>query len=137
MGHLARKGHYMYLLMQIKLLYIFCSFCSRIGWGRLAQGGNRTNVLMQASVPIKSDIDCHKSYPGRIHDSMVCAGLDQGGIDTCQGDSGGPMVCEHSGKFYIEGVTSWGFGCAKPGLYGVYADVRYLRSWILETMANN
>ena len=92
---------------------------------------------MQASVPLKSEDECSKSYPGRIHDSMVCAGLDQGGIDACQGDSGGPMVCEYSGKFYLEGVTSWGFGCARPGLYGVYADVRYLRKWIVQTMANN
>jgi len=111
--------------------------CWITGWGRLASGGNRTNVLMQASVPIKSDAACKKSYPNKIHDSMVCAGLDQGGIDTCQGDSGGPMVCEHSGKFYIEGATSWGYGCARPGLFGVYANVRYLRAWILQTMKSN
>ena len=108
-----------------------------LGWGRLQMGGNRTNVLMQASVPIKDNATCHRSYPGKLHDSMFCAGLDQGGIDTCQGDSGGPMVCEHSGRFYIEGVTSWGYGCAIPGLFGVYADVRYLRHWILQTMKTN
>jgi len=111
--------------------------CWITGWGRLQMGGNRTNVLMQASVPIKDNATCHRSYPGKLHDSMFCAGLDQGGIDTCQGDSGGPMVCENSGRFYIEGVTSWGYGCAIPGLFGVYADVRYLRPWILQTMKTN
>ena len=103
----------------------------------MKSGGSSSNVLMQASVPIKSNADCHKSYPGEIHHSMVCAGLDQGGTDSCQQDSGGPMVCEHSGRFHIEGVISWGTGCGSPGKYGVYARVRHARDWILQTMAKN
>ena len=68
---------------------------------------------------------------------MICAGLDQGGIDTCQGDSGGPMVCETGGKFYVQGATSWGYGCAQPGKFGVYAKVKYLLPWLNQTLSNN
>ena len=69
--------------------------CFITGWGTLSSGGNQPNVLMQASVPLVSKQRCLKGYPGRIDDSMLCAGLDKGGVDACQGDSGGPLVCEH------------------------------------------
>jgi len=49
----------------------------------------------------------------------VCAGYEQGGVDTCQGDSGGPFV--ESGE--LIGITSFGEGCARPGYYGVYTRV--------------
>lgn len=39
---------------------------------------------------------------------MICAGFDQDGNDICQGDNGGPLVCELNGKWWLEGVLSWG-----------------------------
>ncbi|KAK3755006.1 hypothetical protein QZH41_001976 [Actinostola sp. cb2023] len=66
--------------------------CYITGWGTLASGGSQPNNLMQASVPLVSKSRCLKGYPGLIHDSMLCAGLDKGGVDACQGDSGGPLV---------------------------------------------
>ena len=61
----------------------------------------------------------------------MCAGAGKGEIDSCAGDSGGPLACkDEGGVWYVVGVTSWGVGCARKGLYGVYADVRAMRSWI-------
>ena len=92
-------------------------------------------MLMQVDVPIVPQSQCKQAYSS-IHDSMICAGLSEGGKDSCQGDSGGPLVCEFNGRFFLEGVVSWGHGCAAPGKYGVYARVRYLRQWIDSTISN-
>ena len=100
-------------------------------------GGSSPVTLQQASVPIVGRNRCEWTYLGRIHDSMICAGLDRGGIDSCQGDSGGPMVCEEGGRFYLQGVTSWGQGCARPNKYGVYARVKYVMGWLKKEMTSN
>ena len=111
--------------------------CWITGWGRLTSVGAKPVNLMQATVPIASRARCERAYPGEIDDSMICAGLDQGGVDTCQGDSGGPMVCETGGRYYLQGVTSWGYGCASPGKFGVYAKVTYVLNWLQSEMAKN
>lgn len=45
-----------------------------------------------------------------------------------QGDSGGPLACDDQ----VAGIVSWGQGCAVAGYYGVYTDVAYYNSWIVE-----
>lgn len=111
------------------------SKCFISGWGTLASGGNQPNVLIQAKVPLVSKEQCLGAYPNRIDDSMLCAGLDQGGVDACQGDSGGPLVCEYlPHRWFLEGVTSWGWGCAAAAKFGVYAKVRQFTKWLKDTM---
>ncbi|MQA10444.1 MAG: trypsin-like serine protease [Pseudonocardiaceae bacterium] len=90
-----------------------------LGWGTTSEGGNTSDTLQQANVPVNSDQDCSSAYQEYNPDAMVCAGLPEGGVDSCQGDSGGPMVA--GGK--LIGVTSWGEGCARPGKPGIYARV--------------
>ena len=108
--------------------------CWITGWGHLSFGGSSPNTLMQASLPLVSKQRCKNAYPDKIDDSMLCAGLDEGGVDTCQGDSGGPLVCKFNGTWYLEGVTSWGHGCGELNYYGVYANVQALKSWLLTNM---
>ncbi len=60
----------------------------------------------------------------RLHNSFTCAG-GEAGKDGCQGDSGGPLVVEDSATSQdtLVGVVSWGIGCARDGLPGLYAEV--------------
>uniref|UniRef100_K1QQC8 Tolloid-like protein 2 n=1 Tax=Magallana gigas TaxID=29159 RepID=K1QQC8_MAGGI len=73
------------------------------------------DVLKQAEIPIIDVTRCNSTRytNGQVFNTNICAGLDKGGIDTCQGDSGGPLVCNIDGKWQLEGVTSWGVGCAE------------------------
>ena len=47
-----------------------------------------------------------------------------------QGDSGGPMVNKNGSVWVQSGVVSFGFGCARPNLPGVYSRVSRYESWI-------
>ena len=104
--------------------------CWITGWGTTTLEGNIPNQLQEASVQIVLRERCAKAYPCKIDSSMLCAGFDDGGIDACTGDSGGPLVCKFNGKWYLEGIISWGDTCASPKKYGVYANVRFLVQWI-------
>merc|ERR1712243_392530 len=84
-------------------------------------------VLQKVDVPVVSDDDCRDSYgTSQVYDSMICAGLPQGGKDSCQGDSGGPFMCGNQ----LSGIVSWGYGCAEPGYPGVYTQTSYFIDWI-------
>ena len=114
------------------------SECWITGWGTLKPGGESPDELQQAMVPLVSNQECTKngSYEAStITPEMLCAGLPQGGKDACQGDSGGPLVCEDNGKWYLMGDTSWGYSCAEPNFYGVYARVAALKDWVFHVMA--
>jgi secreted trypsin-like serine protease len=90
-----------------------------LGWGRIADGGARSDYLRGAQVPLVSDSECHSDYTVYDQRSMVCAGYAEGGIDACQGDSGGPLVVGDT----LIGIVSFGDGCGKAGKPGVYTRV--------------
>jgi Trypsin len=108
------------------------------GWGDRDNGpaADFPDDLHAAQVEIISEQSCSESYPAPpppppdpenpyfAEDTMVCAGLPEGGADTCQGDSGGPLVVPVAGGgFRLVGDTSWGLGCAFAGFPGVYGRI--------------
>jgi hypothetical protein len=104
------------------------SKCVVTGWGDTEHTAD-DSVLQQVIVPIVSQSDCRVRYP-RLTAGNLCAGLTEGGKDSCQGDSGGPFVCKVNGRWELQGVVSYGAGCADPGYYGVYTRVTAFKTWI-------
>ncbi|XP_013390346.1 bone morphogenetic protein 1 [Lingula anatina] len=107
--------------------------CYVSGWGAV-QGTGNSGVLKQAAVPIVNRQTCNSWYYGDITGNMICAGYEAGGHDACQGDSGGPMVCKSGEKFELQGITSWGIGCAGRRKPGVYTKVVNYLDWIQQKM---
>ncbi|XP_043362354.1 transmembrane protease serine 12 isoform X4 [Dermochelys coriacea] len=108
--------------------------CFISGWGSIAEKGEGSPILQEAQVDIIPSDICNgfEWYAGMINNNMFCAGLESGGIDSCQGDSGGPLVCYHldTSKYYLIGITSFGFGCGRPKLPGIYVRVSRYKKWI-------
>ena len=94
------------------------------GWGTLSAGGTRPVDLMKVPVPVAQLSNCNdaNSYNGDITNQMFCAGLEVGGKDTCQGDSGGPLT-GGAANGVLNGIVSWGRGCAMANFFGVYTKV--------------
>uniref|UniRef100_A0A8C6SP67 trypsin n=1 Tax=Neogobius melanostomus TaxID=47308 RepID=A0A8C6SP67_9GOBI len=110
------------------------TMCKVSGWGSLRpsnEGSRFPHELQCLEVPLLSDDTCFNSYPFQITENMICAGYLEGGKDSCQG-SGGPLMCDG----VLQGVVSWGHGCALRNKPGVYAKVCNYVSWIKNTMAS-
>ncbi|XP_008148678.1 cationic trypsin-3-like [Eptesicus fuscus] len=108
--------------------------CLISGWGNTQSiGSNYPELLQCLDAPVLSDSVCRNAYPGQITNNMMCLGFLEGGKDSCQGDSGGPVVCNGQ----LQGIVSWGYGCAMKGKPGVYTKVCNYVRWIQDTMASN
>ncbi|XP_055006504.1 LOW QUALITY PROTEIN: serine protease 27-like [Boleophthalmus pectinirostris] len=103
------------------------------GWGTVREGEPLPfpQTLQEVEVPVVGNRQCNcLNGVGTITDNMICAGLFGGGKDSCQGDSGGPMVSKQGSVWVQSGVVSFGFGCARPNLPGVYSRVSNYQPWI-------
>ncbi|XP_070823428.1 trypsin-2-like isoform X2 [Chaetodon trifascialis] len=109
------------------------TMCTVSGWGDTQSAFVDGDKLQCLQIPILSQRVCRNAYPGLITDDMFCAGYLEGGKDSCQGDSGGPVVCNGE----LQGVVSWGYGCAERNHPGVYAKVCFFTDWLQSTMASN
>lgn len=114
------------------------------GWGRTEEGGKPSNILQQLQLPVLENEVCRTKYSkiGKLisekqfDQAVLCAGELDGGKDSCQGDSGGPLMQPVSvdgvPNFYQIGIVSYGIGCARPDVPGVYTRVQTFVDWIRE-----
>jgi len=103
-----------------------------IGWGLTSEGGTASEKLLKVGLPAKSHRDCRRVYGPLLNEDIhLCAGFDDGGRDSCQGDSGGPIFSQREDGSNVQvGLVSFGAGCARPRVPGVYSRVSGAYDWI-------
>jgi len=113
--------------------------CVATGFGTTSETAiSLSNWMMKVEVQEQSPEYCHNAYKDEIvrggirKDIHFCAGGS--GKDTCQGDSGGALVCRihpfseaqreiQCKGLYLQGITSFGRGCGRVGVPGVYTNI--------------
>nr|XP_029725628.1 uncharacterized protein LOC109426652 isoform X3 [Aedes albopictus] len=112
--------------------------CWTTGWGKDAFGdyGKYQNILKEVDVPIVNHHQCQNQlrqtrlgYSYNLNPGFICAGGEEG-KDACKGDGGGPLVCDRNGSWQVVGIVSWGIGCGKANVPGVYVKVAHYLDWI-------
>ncbi|CAH1979410.1 unnamed protein product [Acanthoscelides obtectus] len=116
--------------------------CTVTGYGYMGEAGPIPLRVREAEIPIVSDAECIRKVNAVTEKifilpaSSFCAGGEEGN-DACQGDGGGPLVCQDDGFYELAGLVSWGFGCGRQDVPGVYVKVSSFIGWINQIISVN
>ncbi|XP_043648973.1 protein masquerade isoform X1 [Drosophila teissieri] len=116
--------------------------CTVTGYGYMGEAGPIPLRVREAEIPIVSDTECIRKVNAVTEKifilpaSSFCAGGEEG-HDACQGDGGGPLVCQDDGFYELAGLVSWGFGCGRQDVPGVYVKTSSFIGWINQIISVN
>jgi len=116
--------------------------CTVTGYGYMGETGPIPLRIRAAPVPVVKDNECVRKINAVTEKvfilpaSSFCAGGEEG-HDACQGDGGGPLVCEDQGYYELTGLVSWGFGCGRQDVPGVYVKISSFIGWINQIISVN
>lgn len=106
-----------------------------LGWGATSEGGKVSDELRFVRLTVRSRGACDAVYGRTDGRSQLCVGSSSAGRDSCQGDSGGPLVGGAGDATRLVGIVSYGEGCGRAGVPGVYTRVSAFAGWIDERAA--
>lgn len=99
-----------------------------LGWGDTQSRPRYPRELRMVDLDVVPISRARKSYGTSQLDSRHLAAMAPG-KDTCGGDSGGPLFLDGPSPL-LAGITSFGIGCARRNVPGIYANVGNYASWI-------
>uniref|UniRef100_A0A452SLL6 Peptidase S1 domain-containing protein n=1 Tax=Ursus americanus TaxID=9643 RepID=A0A452SLL6_URSAM len=118
--------------------------CWVTGWGRKEEYGETASLITAVLHEVDQDIIHHEKCNELIQKAMttkrnivlegMLCGYKEAGKDSCQGDSGGPLVCKFKDAWVQVGIVSWGLGCGRGNVPGVYTDIATYAEWILDVI---
>ncbi|KAH9490347.1 Transmembrane protease serine 9 [Bulinus truncatus] len=111
--------------------------CKVMGWGITSNGDDSSAPanLLWVDVPVANDTVCRSQYGPLLTANNFCAGSL--GKDSSEGDSGGPLACRESdGRYYVQGVVSFGLEEACGLSLGIYTKVSRFIPWIQSIQSN-
>jgi len=103
------------------------------GYGTLVESINApsSDCLRHVLLPVVSLAKCQSILGSKIVTrNQICAGDLRGGKDVCFGDSGGAMVGWNKKVPMHVGIVSWGPGCGRQGMVGVWTRTSAYSGWI-------
>ncbi|XP_067143876.1 protein masquerade-like [Centruroides vittatus] len=116
--------------------------CIVTGYGYQGENGPISLKIRQTELPIVDDQECSVKINAVTEKLFIlpagsfCAGGERGN-DACQGDGGGPLVCQTDDYYQLTGLVSWGFGCGREDVPGVYVKVSAFVGWINQIISVN
>lgn len=103
-----------------------------MGWGATSEGGRMNDELLYVRLTERAGPACRRVYGDYDDTRQLCVGSDRKGEDSCQGDSGGPIVAGEGEAMRVFGIVSYGRGCGRRNIPGVYTRVSAVAPWIDE-----
>lgn len=106
-----------------------------LGWGSLADvTGAAPRSLRKLAVPLidLAAANANKAYAGTLTANMLAAGFPKERSSPCLGDEGGPLIVPSpvAPGWMLAGITSFGAGCALPGVPWIHTRAESFRDFI-------
>lgn len=113
--------------------YAYGNMVRVLGFGKDNEKSSLEHLLDLKEVDLKIiPVEESKYHRSLITKDMFLAGGIRRGliVDACTGDSGGPCLMKIGDSYVLMGIVSWGSGCGRKDLPGVYTKVSSFHNWV-------
>ncbi|XP_050093400.1 phenoloxidase-activating factor 2-like [Anopheles aquasalis] len=114
-----------------------------VGWGEVPKNADQTElsqtVLKKDNMPFIDGKTCQQKIRSVIspryilHDSLICTECSSPESSSYRSDAGSPYMAGIPGteeRYYVVGLSSWGYTCGRSDMPTVLTNVSYHRQWI-------